>query len=400
MSPRTCAVRHPGHRLQRSNDHERRGYRTSEQLVSVVVPAYNAAATIGKTLLSARRQTHARIEIIVVNDGSTDATLEIAQAHARADSRIRVLDTPNAGVATARNRGIAEARADLIASLDADDIWSPSKIELQLAEMERGGPRIGFVYTGFRRIDIDDRVLQTAALQCVNGRGFFRAIFSNFVANGSSLLLRRAAFDEAGGYEPHLRRMGVEGAEDQLLQIAIARRWSIACIPFCLVGYRQTPGAMSRDPVRMARAQLAVIDLVEARYPDVPAWLLRATRADLQARLAIAYAARRRLGPFLRATARSLWSHPVCGMDTLYALARLRFRKAGLQAAASFRGARASASEPLFRELDPRAGLKYRAARPNGWMIRRLEEADGGFTSETLQADVRIPGASGCNSSE
>ena len=101
--------------------------------VSVVIPAYNAANFIRDTVDSALAQTHRDLEVIVVNDGSTDDTLNRLQPYG---SRIRVLDLANGGVARARNTGVKEATGSWIAFLDADDLWRPEKIERQLANSD------------------------------------------------------------------------------------------------------------------------------------------------------------------------------------------------------------------------------------------------------------------------
>lgn len=103
-------------------------------LVSILIPAHNAAPWLAATLDSALAQTHPRCEIIVVDDGSTDATLAIAQAHAaRHAARLRVVTQPNAGAAAARNHALRLATGDFLQNLDADDLLSPRKLELQLA---------------------------------------------------------------------------------------------------------------------------------------------------------------------------------------------------------------------------------------------------------------------------
>lgn len=93
----------------------------------------------------ASAQTHRNLEIIVVDDGSCDATPEIIQHHADEDPRIRIIRQPNAGVAAARNHAISEAKSDYIAPVDADDLWNPDKIEKQLAALLSGGPAVGLV---------------------------------------------------------------------------------------------------------------------------------------------------------------------------------------------------------------------------------------------------------------
>ena len=116
-------------------------------LVSIVIPAFNCARTIAETLGSAQGQTHAELDIIVVDDGSTDGTAEIVARHAAADPRIRYLRQANSGVAAARNHGIAEARGPYVALLDADDLWHPTKIAAQLRRFEERGPATALVYT-------------------------------------------------------------------------------------------------------------------------------------------------------------------------------------------------------------------------------------------------------------
>lgn len=111
---------------------------TSTCLVSVVIPAFNAEATIDETLCSVRSQSHERLEIIVVDDGSTDDTVAVAERHADRDPRITIIRQDNAGVAAARNAGWQAARAEFIAFIDADDLWAPGKIERQLQAMIDG----------------------------------------------------------------------------------------------------------------------------------------------------------------------------------------------------------------------------------------------------------------------
>src|SRR3954453_10527365 len=97
-------------------------------LVSVIIPAYNAGATVERTISSVLNQTYSSIEVLVVDDGSTDNTAVLVQRMADADPRIKLLQKPNGGVALARNFGIAHAAGEFIAPLDADDLWHPEKI--------------------------------------------------------------------------------------------------------------------------------------------------------------------------------------------------------------------------------------------------------------------------------
>ncbi|MBK8993570.1 MAG: glycosyltransferase family 2 protein, partial [Gammaproteobacteria bacterium] len=116
---------------------------SSEDLVSVVIPAYNAAAFIERAVDSVLTQSYRSREVLVVNDGSTDRTGEVL---ARYGSAIRVIDQPNGGLSSARNRGIREARGEFVALLDADDRWLPEKLERQVQAMV-ADPGIGFCST-------------------------------------------------------------------------------------------------------------------------------------------------------------------------------------------------------------------------------------------------------------
>ncbi|NEK55550.1 glycosyltransferase, partial [Rhizobium leguminosarum] len=121
-----------------TSDKDRRDVRHFAQpLVSVVIPAFNASRYIERTLRSAGRQTYRNLEIIVVNDGSTDDTAKVVEKMALADPRIRMLSTANRGVAAARNTGIQESTGRFVAFLDADDLWHQTKIEKQVNALNR-----------------------------------------------------------------------------------------------------------------------------------------------------------------------------------------------------------------------------------------------------------------------
>lgn len=243
-------------------------------LVSVIVPAFNASATLDATLLSARAQTHSEIEILVVDDGSTDDTVEIAGRHAAADSRITLLRQPNGGVARARNHGLRVATGGFIAPLDSDDLWHPEKIARQLAAIEAGGADCALAYNWFRRIDADDRTLGASPRPQVSGRVLLRHIDWNFISNGSTPLVRTAAAREVGGYDSALHDAGVQGCEDYLFQLRIARRFSFACVPAFLTGYRVVPGAMSSGAARMIQSHIMAYSLLRREVDATAARLI------------------------------------------------------------------------------------------------------------------------------
>lgn len=261
-----------------------------EDLVTVVIAAYNAEETIDATLASARAQTHRNLEIIVVIDGATDGTETVVRSHAQNDARIVVIVTSNQGFCAARNTGARVGKGAFIAPLDADDLWHPEKIEKQLAVFAAGGAGLGMVYTLYRRIDQWDNVILDGAYTCWAGNIFPALLLYNCVGNGSSMLIRTTAFQKAEGYSMALNRMG---CEDYLLQVLLAHDWQIGAVPEFLTGYRFVPGSMSRDHLRMAKARLNMLDIVAARVADTPDNVMTAARCQFTAELAIARARNR-----------------------------------------------------------------------------------------------------------
>ncbi len=240
---------------------------TESPLVSVVIPAYNAARTLDATLLSACAQEYRALEIIVVNDGSTDATRAIAEDHAARDPRVRVLNQANAGLAAARNAGWRNARSDLIAFLDADDVWVRTKIERQVRVFMHGTDRLGLVYCGSVRINVDGRVTNRYPIPQVDGDVLAPLFGGNFVGNGSAAMISRAALIHADGFDAALRGADAEGCEDYLLQCRIAEKFHFGVVPDLLVGYRDAPGSMSSNRPRMLRSWLLVAEEMRDRHP-------------------------------------------------------------------------------------------------------------------------------------
>lgn len=250
----------------------------TEQIVSVVIPAYNAAATIDETLRSVRAQTHRALEIIVVDDGSSDATAAIADSHAAADPRVRVIRQANAGVAAARNTGWQAAAADLVAFVDADDLWSPDKIARQLDALAHGGERVGLVYCWYAMIDADGRVMFDRERPLFEGDVLDRLCRGNFVGNGSAALVRRQALIDSGGFSPQLRAAGAQGCEDILFYCQVARHHHFAVVPDHLVGYRVLPDNMSSDMARMLRSWMEVVRIIGEAEPRCRAALAAGLR--------------------------------------------------------------------------------------------------------------------------
>lgn len=297
-------------------------------LVSVVIPAFNAEATLRETLRSVAAQDYPRLEILIVDDGSTDSTARIAASFCAAEPRARLLRKANGGVASARNHAIAEARGEFVAPIDADDVWHPSKITRQVAAATAASEPPGFVYCWFRDIDEAGRVWRDGPPLAVEGPALQRLAYSNFVGNGSAPLIPRRALLAVGGYDERLRRLGAEGCEDTLLQFRLAQRHPVALVPEYLVGYRLTSGSMSGDPNRMSRSWRQARALLgsEAGLSRRALGWNEGSRALL---LAETRALRGEIGPALRLLGRALLRDPArTSLNLLLRAARLLGRSA------------------------------------------------------------------------
>ena len=126
-----------------------------ENTVSIITPLYNGERFLSQTIESVLAQTYPDWEMLIINDGSTDRSLEIAQEYAEKDPRIQVLSQPNAGSAAARNNGIRRAEGRYIALLDADDLWEPDFLESQLQLLRE--KQCQLVYGAHKRIDADGK---------------------------------------------------------------------------------------------------------------------------------------------------------------------------------------------------------------------------------------------------
>ncbi|GGK38275.1 glycosyltransferase family 2 protein [Salinarimonas ramus] len=219
-----------------------------EPLVSVVIPAFRRVDTLPRAVESVLAQTRCRLEILVVDDASPDDTAEVARRLAARDPRVRLLrQETNGGVAAARNRGIAEARGDLIAFLDADDEWLPEKLARQIAALKQGGPRVGLVYTGVETLGAGgDRIVEPATRS-----GF---LFADMLARnvlhggGSNTLVPRFVFDVVGTFDETL-----PAAEDWEMWLRITRFFAVAAVEEPLIRYHDPAGDPAEDSRRRSR---------------------------------------------------------------------------------------------------------------------------------------------------
>jgi glycosyltransferase involved in cell wall biosynthesis len=251
-----------------------------QPLVSVIVPAFNAAAFIERTLASALSQTYKHLEVIVVDDGSEDETCPVVEAVAARDARVSLLKQSNQGVAAARNRAIAASRGAFIAPLDADDLWFPEKIEWQVRRLQQADSSVGLVYVWWVGLDEADQIVGAAPRWDLEGFVFESLLYVNFIGNASVPLIRRPCIEQVGGYSTALRSQGGQGCEDWDLSLRIAEQYQFGVVPAYLAGYRQGYDSMTSNARAMKRSYDLILEDVRRRKPDLSSELLRWSRSQ------------------------------------------------------------------------------------------------------------------------
>jgi glycosyltransferase involved in cell wall biosynthesis len=229
-------------------------------LVSVVLPVYDGAGTIGRAVQSILAQTYGNFELIVVNDGSADRTPEILGAFD--DERVRVLNQENRGLVASLNRGIEASRGKYVARMDADDVALPARFERQVEFMEKN-PAVGVVGSAIRRVypDGSSRIRRRP----LDSEGIRRNIVRICPFTHSTVMIRKEVFGKAGLYDA--AKDGSRGllVEDYDLWVRIlAAGYELANLPDVLTEYYEEPGSILRSrPLRKRIAQ-QVFSRVEA----------------------------------------------------------------------------------------------------------------------------------------
>lgn len=224
-------------------------------LFSVIIPAFNARETLGETLLALRAQTCRDWEAIVLDDQSTDDTAAIAQRHAAADPRISVMRLSNGGPSKARNAGAAAAKGDWLAFLDADDLWSPDKLQ-RTAKIALAPAAPDALYAKIAFFRGDPQTATTTSTVRHHALTVFDLLCENAVCTSSNFVVRRAAFEAAGGFDP-----GLAHSEDvELMVRLVARGARIEAIDDVLVYYRASDAGLSARLDAMHEGWRRVVD--------------------------------------------------------------------------------------------------------------------------------------------
>jgi glycosyltransferase involved in cell wall biosynthesis len=230
---------------------------------SLIIPTFNHARFLGAAIDSALTQTLGAVDVIVVDDGSTDETPAVLERYA---GRVRVLRQPNRGLSAARNAGLAAARGTFVAFLDADDIMAPTKLAAQLAVLERS-PAIGWTYCDVLMQTVATGATTRAserfgyAARALDGWLFPELIHGNFIP-AIAPLVRRTALETAGGFDERLTAL-----EDWDMWLRLSLIAEARYTPAVLVTYRVRPGGMSEDRARMDKSRFQVLDKINRTRP-------------------------------------------------------------------------------------------------------------------------------------
>lgn len=232
--------------------------------VSVIIPAFNAEAFISETLDSVLGQTFENYEIVVVDDGSTDDTRNVVES--RRDPRIRCIRQENGGASRARNRGIKNSSGELIAFLDADDLWLPQKLERQV-EAFHEDPGVGLLSTLHEAFFPETGEREMSGIRKRERLFSGPSVAYNIVAWSGlatpTVMVPRWVLDEVGMFDPDLRN-----GQDDNLWVRIAARYPVELIDEVLVRCRLREGSLSSNHGNMFEDVLKSLDQYMAD-PDI-----------------------------------------------------------------------------------------------------------------------------------
>lgn len=224
-----------------------------EKLVSVIIPAYNVSQYVRQTVFSVIIQSYKNLEIIIVNDGSTDDTNEIINEYVSKDSRIIVINQENKGLASARNTGIKHAKGEYLCIIDSDDIMLPNKIYEQYKFLENN-PECDFTYSDlYHFIDGTNKIYHHLVSE-LSLDPYTSLLYGNAI-NPNAVFFRRAVYDKWGGFDERLR-----SAEDWDYWLTLSYNGvNFKYQPLALTLYRMRKNSLSANKITMSITPLEVL---------------------------------------------------------------------------------------------------------------------------------------------
>jgi glycosyltransferase involved in cell wall biosynthesis len=220
-------------------------------LVSVIIPCYNQGHYLNEAIESVLRQTYPHFEIVVVDDGSTDNTAEVASRY----PQVKLLRQENHGrPAVGRNNGFRQSSGDYIVFLDADDHLLPEALETGLSYLEAHA-EYAFVSGHCRAIGPDGSPLPVQQWPCVEKDNYVELLHRNYIWTPGTVMFRRSVFETTGGFNIS---MSMKGAEDYDLYLRIARESPVYCHDKAVVEYREHGSSLSSNAATMLKSTLTV----------------------------------------------------------------------------------------------------------------------------------------------
>jgi glycosyltransferase involved in cell wall biosynthesis len=257
------------------------------KLVSVIIPVYKAERYIATTLQSVLDQTYQNFELLIIDDGSPDRSIEICQQFI--DRRIKIICQENRGVAAARNHGIRAAQGEYIAFLDADDIWLPTKIEKHIHHLENS-PSVGISYSYSTLIDATDKPLGLYQLPQTNNITPVNFLLRDPIGSGSNLIARKAVLEaikfsaEIDGtitqcYFDEDRQLNPSEDTECWLRMSIKSELKFEGIPEVLIQYRLHSGSFSHQFEKKTASWEKLLEKARSYAPALMAKQENAARA-------------------------------------------------------------------------------------------------------------------------
>ena len=250
--------------------------------ISVIIPTYNNEKTIQETINSVLVQTFTDLEIIVINDGSNDRTVEIVQQIS--DPRVSIYSYSNSGPATSRNRGIRKSQGEYLSFIDGDDLWTKDKLEIQYQALQNN-PQAAVVYSGTDWIDEQGNFLRHASAPAgPSGNIYAYALLYNLLGSGSNFLVRREALFAVQESDQDAHSFFDEftkPSEDWDLCMRLAKKYEFIAVPQVQILYRRSPNSLSSQLIQQEQGTTRALKKAFSQAPSSLQYLKKSSFTNI-----------------------------------------------------------------------------------------------------------------------